>query len=41
LLTTVVLAVAGGLFWTAMTRLDPGALDAAAGKAAGQRMLNP
>jgi hypothetical protein len=41
LVAAMVVAVAGGLFWTALTRLDPAVLDAAASKAAGQRMLGP
>jgi len=37
----IVIAVAGGLFWMAVTHLDPAALDAAASKAARQRVLTP
>jgi hypothetical protein len=41
LLAGIVVVVAAGFFWTALTRLNPAALDAAASKAAAQRMLTP
>jgi len=41
LLAGIVVVVAAGFFWTALTRLNPAALDAAGSKAAAQRMLTP
>jgi len=41
LLAGIVVVVPAGFFWTALTRLNPAALDAAGSKAAAQRMLTP
>jgi len=41
LLDGIVVVVAAGFFWTALTRLNPAALGAAGSKASAQRMLTP